>query len=46
MTDDRIREAGRRLARAWVAARPPDAYPEELRARFARLGAIDIAFVD
>ena len=33
MTDDRIREAGRRLAEAWLAARALDAYPEELRAR-------------
>jgi len=33
MTDDRIREAGRRLAEAWLAARSLDAYPEELRAR-------------
>ena len=32
MTDDRIREAGRRLGEAWLAARPVDAYPEELRA--------------
>ena len=33
MTDDRIREAGRRLAGAWLAARPMDAFPQELRAR-------------
>ena len=33
MTDDRIREAGRRLGQAWLAARPLDAYPEALRAR-------------
>ncbi|MDD9981801.1 MAG: hydratase [Gammaproteobacteria bacterium] len=33
MTDDRIREAGRRLGEAWLAARPADAYPETLRAR-------------
>ena len=32
MTDDRIREAGQRLGEAWLAARPVDAYPEELRA--------------
>ena len=32
MTDDRIREAGRRLGEAWLAARPVDAYPEDLRA--------------
>ena len=32
MTDDRIREAGRRLGEAWLAARPVDIYPEELRA--------------
>ena len=33
MTDDRIREAGRRLAEAWLAARALDAFPDELRAR-------------
>ena len=33
MTDDRIRDAGRRLGEAWLAARPVDAYPERLRAR-------------
>ena len=33
MTDDRIREAGRHLAEAWLASRALDAYPEELRAR-------------
>ena len=33
MTEDRIHEAGRRLAEAWLAARPMDAYPEALRAR-------------
>ena len=33
MTEDRIRDAGRRLAEAWLAARSLDAYPEELRAR-------------
>ena len=32
MRDDRIREAGRRLGEAWLAARPVDAYPEDLRA--------------
>ena len=32
MTEDRIREAGRRLGEAWLAARAADAYPEELRA--------------
>ena len=33
MTDDRIREAGRRLGEAWLAARPVDAFPENLRAQ-------------
>ena len=33
MTEDRIHEAGRRLADAWLAAQPADTYPEELRAR-------------
>ena len=33
MTDDRAHEAGRRLADAWLAARPMDIFPEELRAR-------------
>ena len=33
MTEDRIREAGRRLGEAWLAARVVDAYPEGLRAR-------------
>ncbi len=33
MTDDRVREAGRRLADAWIAARPMDDCPEALRAR-------------
>ena len=33
MTDDRIREAGRRLGEAWLAARPADDWPEALRAR-------------
>ena len=33
MTDDRIREAGRRLGEAWLAARPMDAFPATLRAR-------------
>ena len=39
MTDDRAHEAGRRLAHAWRAG-------SIVRARFASLGAIDIAFVD
>ena len=33
MTDDQIHEAGRRLARAWLSARPAHAWPEALRAR-------------
>ena len=33
MTDDRNRAAGRRLGEAWLAARPVDTFPEELRAR-------------
>ena len=33
MTEERIREAGRRLADAWLAARPADTYPDALRAR-------------
>ena len=33
MTEDRIREVGRRLAEAWLAARSLDEYPEALRAR-------------
>lgn len=33
MADDRIREAGRRLGEAWLAARAVDAFPEALRAR-------------
>ena len=33
MTDDRAHEAGRRLADAWLAARPMDIFPEALRAR-------------
>ena len=36
MTEERIREAGRRLAGAWLAARPADAYPDALRARSRR----------
>ena len=33
MTEDRIREAGRRLVDAWLAAQPAQSYPDELRAR-------------
>ena len=33
MTEEQVREAGRRLAEAWLAARPMDAYPEAHRAR-------------
>lgn len=33
MTEERIREAGRRLGEAWLAARPMDAFPENFRAR-------------
>ena len=33
MTEEQVREAGRRLVEAWLAARPMDAYPEALRAR-------------
>ena len=33
MTEERMREAGRRLADAWLAARPADTCPDALRAR-------------
>ena len=33
MTEERFREAGRRLAATWLAARPADTCPDELRAR-------------
>ena len=33
MTEDHIREAGRRLGHAWRDARATDAWPEALRAR-------------
>lgn len=36
MTEERIREAGRRLADAWLAARPADNNPDALRARSRR----------
>ena len=33
MADARLREAGRRLGEAWLAARPVDTFPDTLRAR-------------
>ena len=45
MTEERIREADRRLADAWLAARPVGP-GSVVRARFGTLGAIDIVFTD